>query len=505
MSTAKRLAKNTMFMYARMGILMLISLYTSRVVLQQLGVDDYGTYGLVGSVVGMFTALRTLFAGSIQRFVNFEMGRGNLSRLKLVFNMGTLINLITAVIFVIAAEAVGYWFLNFKMEIDPTRLYAAKVVFQFSILSAVAGMLTTPFDALVIAHERMDFYAICSIFEGVLRLGIVFLLSTVSFDKLIFYGFLQLAVTVVIRFCCSIFCRRNFQECRYARCWDKGLFKEMFSFAGWNFLGNTIFALVQNGLNMMLNVFCGLAANAARSVAYSLNNALGQAMNSVTVVINPFSTKTFASGDLEKTFKIAFFSTKIYYTIQSLVVIPFAILAYQALHLWLGKVPEYSVGFLQLVLLYSLTRSPHNALDNLFRSAGVMRHYQIAEIIVQSFPLIVSYIFMKEGCSPYWMFVSVIVFDFVNYAVIINIAKRRIGLPAADYFKSALLPCLISLAISAGGFALSLNYPSRILPLVLIATLTMAAVFSFMFFVGFSDEERSQIISVISKSKNTVG
>lgn len=497
MSTAKRLAKNTMFMYARMGILMLISLYTSRIVLQQLGVDDYGTYNLVGSIVAMFSALRTLFSNSTQRFLNYEMGKGNTGRLKLVFNMGVSINIIIAVVFVIAAEIIGYWFLNYKMVIDSSRLFAAKVVFQFSIASAVISMITTPFDALIIAHERMDFFAYFAIFEGVLRLVIVFLLSSFAFDKLIFYGFLQLAVSILVIFLIAFFCRRNFQECRFCRCFDKSLFKEMATFAGWNFLGNTAYTLVQNGLNMVLNVFSGLAANAARGIAYQVNGALHNVLTSVSSVVSPYCTKTYASSEFDKMLKMMYVSTKIYFVIQSLIVLPFSILAYQILNLWLGKVPAFSVGFMQLVLLHSLIRSIHYPINNLFKSAGILKNYQLAELIILSIPLLSAYILLKIGLSPYFLFVSVIAFEFINYYAIIRIAGKDVNLPIKEYMCKALLPCVFSLIISAGFFAVSLHYRGQVIALIAISAISMIAVSLYFLFVGFSKEERSWLLSII--------
>lgn len=235
-STGKRLAKNTAFMYGRMIILTLITLYTSRVVLRELGVDDFGIYNVVGSIVAMFSALRGLFATSTQRFMNYEMGKGNRDRLQLVFNTGSLINVILAAVFVVGVEIVGWWFFEYKINVDPSRLVAAKWVFQLSVASAVVSMMTTPYDAVLIAHERMDFYAIMAIVEGLLRLGIVFLLVASPIDKLVFYGLLQLVVSVLVRLINAIYCKKRFPESHYKRCWDRGLFKEMSVFAGWNFL-----------------------------------------------------------------------------------------------------------------------------------------------------------------------------------------------------------------------------------------------------------------------------
>ena len=498
-TTAKRLAKNTAFMYARMGLLMLISLYTSRVILQKLGIDDYGTYNLVGSIVSMFAALRGFFASSTQRFINFEMGRGNNDRLTLIFNMSIVINLLLSIVFIIAVEGVGYWFLNYKMVIDPTRLFAAKVVFQLSVISAIVSMFTTPFDALIIAHERMDIYAYFAIIEGVLRLGVVFLLGSFGFDKLIFYGFLQLSVTLIIILLNVLFCRRSFEECRYKRSWDKKVFKEMTSFACWNFVGNTAYSLVQSGLNMLLNMFCGLAANTARGIAYQANSAVSRVQKSISIVVNPFSTKAYASGRKNKMFAMMFFTTKAYYTILSCLVIPLVFMAPQILRLWLGQVPDYSVGFLQLVLLYSLIRTPHEPITSVLMSVGNIKLFQIAEILIQTSTVIISYFLLKKGCSPYWLFGAMNIVELFNYIAILIIAKKVALLPLGQYLRKAIFPCFCCFVVSLLGFLLTRHYLDNTVVLCILTATTLVVVFLFMFFIGLSQFEREQLLSIVKK------
>ena len=307
-------------MYVRMGILMLISLYTSRIVLEELGIDDYGIYNLVGSVVGMFTSLKILFSSSTQRFLNYEMGRGKEESLQLVFNISIIVHLLICLVFVILVESVGIWFLESKINVAPDRHFAASVVFHLSVFTAVIGIMTTPYDAVVIAHERMDFYAYVSIFEGIMRLLIVTLLAYLPYDKLITYGVLQMLVSIIVRLINTIYCKRRFPETHAKRMWDKQYFKKMMSFACWNFLGTTVFTLYHNGLNMILNVFGGTIVNAARGIAYQINNVLLQFINNVTVVINPYCIKLWSAGEKEKAFKMIFFSSKILFIIQPLLV-----------------------------------------------------------------------------------------------------------------------------------------------------------------------------------------
>lgn len=290
-STTKRLAKNSVLMYMRMAILMLITLYTSRVVLNQLGVEDYGIYNIVGSVVMMFSGLRSMFAASTQRFLNYEMGKGADYNLKTVFNTSIVVNIIVSILFILIAEIFGIWFLNNKINVDPSRLFAAKCVFQFSVITTVISIVNTTFDAEVIAHEKMNFFAYMSIIEGILKLAVVYLLSITSFDSLIFYGLLQMSVTIFVFAIHLIYCRSKFEECKVSFNINMEYLKKMTGFAGWNFLGTNTFMLVQSGMNMVLNVFGGPIVNAARGIAYQINNVVTQFITNVVIVINPYCTK----------------------------------------------------------------------------------------------------------------------------------------------------------------------------------------------------------------------
>lgn len=498
-STSKRLAKNTVFMYIRMVLLMIISLYTSRVVLKELGVVDFGIYNLVGSVVTMFSALRSLFSSSIQRFINYEMGKENEERLQIVFNMGTIINVLLAVIFVLSIEIVGYWFFNNKINVDPSRIIAAKWVFQLSIISAVTSMLTTPYDALIIAHERMNFYAIMAIIEGILRLVIVFMLVISPFDKLIFYAVLQLIVSILIRCINAIYCKQNFPESHYKKCWDKSLFKEMSSFAGWNFFGNMAYNLTNSGLNMVLNIFGGAAVNAARGIAYQINNATISFLSSMMIVINPYNTKNYASGSKDKFFAMFHFSSKIYFTIQLCMAIPLTYMTNEILFIWLKQVPDYAIIFIQLILVYSLIRALHYPIDSLFKSAGKMKAYQITEGIILSLPLIFSYLLLACGYPCYMLFVVMIVFEIINFVIVLNIAKKITNISIKEYILKVALPCVLCLVIAVSGYVVNyLSIENFLYRFSLSILIDIVCIFT-MFFIGFSKNEQNQILSIIKK------
>ncbi len=498
-STGKRLAKNSAFMYARMIVLMFISLYTSRVVLRELGVDDYGIYNVVGSVVAMLSALRSLFATSTQRFMNYEMGKGNDERLQLVFNMGTIINVLLSVLFVIGVEIIGFWFFKYKINIDPSRLVAAKWVFQLSVVSAVISMMTTPYDAVIIAHERMDFYAIMAIIEGLLRLGIVFLLPLFPIDKLIFYGGLQLVVSLIIRLVNAIYCKNSFPESHYKRVWDKGLFKEMSVFAGWNFFGNMAFTLTESGLNMVLNIFGGAAVNAARGIAYQVKNATMKFINSITTVVNPYNTKTFAAGHTDRFFDLLFFSSKIYFTIQLVIAIPLSYLTKDILQLWLGQVPDHSVVFTQLVLVHSLIRSLHYPINNMFKTVGDLKAYQISEGAILSLPLIVSYFALKAGAPYASLFIIIILFEILNFVVIVFIGRKVAGLSIRQYLIRTAIPCTLCFVFALVGFIIRSIFVKGLWGAISLTLLSLIVCLVLMYSAGLSKIEKNHLLALVKK------
>ena len=278
----KTLAENTAVMYIRMAVLTVVYFYTSRVLLRELGVDDFGIYSLVGSVVAMFESIKVLFTASTQRFLSYEMGRGNPQRLSAVFNTSLYINLFIALIFIILAEIAGIWFLEYKANISQDRMFAAECVFQLSLLSTVLSILTTPYDASVIAHEKMNFYALISVIDGILKLLAVLILPIIPFDRLIFYGIAVVAVTLSLRITTIIYCNKHFPESKLKKVYDSSLLKQMIAFAGWRFVGNASFTITQNGLNMLLNVFGGTVVNAARGISYQVKGAVSMFLNNVS-------------------------------------------------------------------------------------------------------------------------------------------------------------------------------------------------------------------------------
>lgn len=498
-SNSKRLAKNTILMYFRMGFLMLISLYTSRVILQQLGVEDYGIYNVVGSVVVMFISLKSIFASSTQRFLSYEMGKGNYDKLQLIYTMSTAINAIISVVFFILVEAVGLWFIEYKINLDPSRIVAAHWVFQFSVISTILSIMSTPLDACVIAHERMDFYAYLSIFEGLAKLGICYLLSIFDVDKLVLYGFLTLLIAIVVRIINQVFCMSQFTECHLMKCWDKQYFVKMTSFAGWAFFGNTANALSMSGLNMVLNVFGGPVVNAARGIAYQVQSALSQFVSNLTIVVKPYAIKTYASGDTEKAVNFAHISSKIYFTVQMLLVVFVTYLADSLLKMWLGEVPLYTAGFLILVMVQSLVRSLHMPLDFLFCAEGDIKFYQIIEGVVLALPVPVGYLLLHCGLSFYSVFWGVIVCEVFHIAAISILAVYKCHLNMKNYLKQVILPCLIASVIYGILYYMNYQYIQNGYLKIANVLVSCTVITGFMAFFAFNKSERELILHVIKR------
>ena len=451
-TTGKQLAKHTAFMYIRMFVLMVVSFYTSRIVLQQLGVEDFGIYNLVGSMVAMFTSLRILFASSTQRYLNYELGQGNAQNLQLVFNLSIYTNLLLSVVFVLAVEALGIWFFTHGINVPDDRMEAAFIVFQCATFMAAVSMLTSVFEAVLIAHERMGFYAGVAIAESLLKLGIAFLLSRAPIDQLIFYGLLLAGLSVLVLLINYLYCKGHFSEVKLCRMWDKNYFKQMTQFAGWNFLGNTAYAVSQNGINMVLNVFGGTVVNAARGIAFQVSELTKQFLTNINTVMTPYSIRAYAGGRQEDFQKAVFISSKILFFVQLMLTIPIVYLTPWLLYLWLGQVPDYSVVFLQLMLCITLVRSVHDPLDTVFKAKGKMKYYQIAEGVILALPLLLGYFVLRAGAPYATVFVCGIAMEIVNLIVMLILAQRIADFDSRAYTSGILLPALLCLGCAGGLF-----------------------------------------------------
>lgn len=397
----KRIAKNTAMLYFRMLFTMAVTLYTSRIILNTLGVEDYGIYNVIGGFVSMFAVLSGSLSTSISRYLTFELGKNNLDKLKGIFSTGLTIQSSMAIIVLVVGEIIGLWFLNNKMTIPPERIYAANWVLHFCLFSFCINLLTVPFNAVIIAHERMEAFAYLSIFEVSLKLIIVYLLAISPVDKLISYVSLLLCVHVIMCTIYSVYCNKKFEECRLQLNCDKYLLKEMSSFAGWNFFGSAAYIFNNQGVNMLMNVFFGVTVNASRGIAAQVDAAVRQFINSFTTAVNPQITKSYASGDFDYMHMLICRSSKFSAFLMLFFAIPIILEAQEILTIWLGIVPEYASIFLQLTIINTFFDCVFsNALYTSMMATGKIKKYQIVITICGFIVFPITWLLFKIGSPP---------------------------------------------------------------------------------------------------------
>ena len=396
----QRIAKNTLMLYVRMLVLMLVGLYTSRVVLEALGETDYGVYNVVGGVVSMFTIISGALNSAISRFITFEMGKGADAQLNKVYSTAVTIQLILAAIVVALAEPIGIWFINNEMTIAAERIPAAEWVLHFSLLAFVINLMSVPQMASITAHEKMSAYAYIGILDALLRLGTAMLVAHSASDRLIQYAALMAVTVILVRFAYGIYCRTHFEECRYRPIFDRSLIKEMFAFAGWNFVGVTSGVLRDQGGNILVNIFSGPAVNAARGVAVQLNGAVQSFVTNFMTAVNPQITKSYASGEHEYMFSLVRKSSRMSFYLLLMLVLPLLLNTDVVLGLWLKDVPAHTTLFVQLFLIFALSESLSNPMITAMLATGRIRNYQLLVGGIQLLNIPISYVLLKMGMMP---------------------------------------------------------------------------------------------------------
>lgn len=434
-SNNKRIAKNTILLYIRMLIMLIISLYTSRVILRVLGVDDYGIYNVVGGVVSMFTLLSGSLSSAISRFITFELGRGDIYKQKIVFSTSVNIQLILIFFLFLVFETLGVWFLNNKMMIPEGRLVAANWVLQFSIITFAINLLAVPYNALIISHEKMAAFAYISLFEAFAKLGVAFLIIKSPIDRLIYYGLLLVIVSVIVRFLYVWYCNKNFVESSYKAQIDKKLTSEMLSFAGWNFFGAGSTQLMNQGVDVLSNVFFGVAVNAARGIATQVNGAVISFVNSFTTAVNPQITKSYASGDYDYMKNLMYRSSKFSYYLLLFFAIPLILETNIVLKLWLIEVPEYAVNFVRLIICISLVYVISNSMITVMLATGNVKKYQliIGGLGMLVFPF--SWLAFSLGLPPESSFIVMLLIYVIQTFARIILIRDMVGISAKYFCK----------------------------------------------------------------------
>lgn len=440
----KRIAKNTLLLYIRLFVTMVIGLFTSRVILSTLGVTDYGVNNVVAGFVAMFSMFTNSLSAAISRFLTFNLGKGDAEKLKTVFSTSVNIMIAMAIIVTIVAEIFGLWFLNSKLNIPADRMYAANWVFHFSVITFAVNLISIPYNASIIAHEKMDVFAYISILEVVLKLAVVYMLYISPLDKLITYSFLLLLVSVFIRIVYGIYCSRKLEECCYSMVFDRTLLKEMGGFAGWNMLGTACTMFNTQGVNILMNLFFGVVTNAARGIVNQVESVIVQFVSNFTTALNPQVTKSYASGNLDYMHSLVYKGTKFSYYLILIMALPFMFEAEFVLKLWLGEYPEEAPLFLRLAIIATMVDRLGNTTAVAAWATGNIKKYYIivSATIIFVFPL--TYIAYKIGAPAYVAYLIFIIFYFVIMWQKVFILKGLTGFQPKEFLKNVMYPITIT-------------------------------------------------------------
>ncbi len=499
---SRRIARNTLLLYFRMLLLILIGLFTSRVVLDALGVDDYGVYNAVGGAVTIFTFVTASIASAISRFIAFELGRGDLDRLRRVFCTGLIIQIALALLVTLLVETVGLWFLRERMVIPPGREAAAMTVLQCSLGVLIFNLLAVPYNAVIIARERMGAFALISVLEAALKLSVALLLYVSVFDKLETYALLMLAVAVIVRSSYSIYCRRHFAESRGRPVWDGALVREMAGFAGWSFFGTSAYVLNTQGVNLVVNLFFGVALNAARGVALQIENIVRQFVSNFLTALNPQITKSWASGEREYCFELVRKGAKYSYLVIFAFFIPFLFEAEALLGLWLVEVPPMAADFIRLSLLALMIDLTGNPALTLTLAVGRLRKYYLVTGLVSYLCLPLVYLSFRLGAPAQWAY---IVFIFIYFAVLVLkllLLRGLSGFPLGKFLRAVALPLAeVSVCSLIPPLALYFSMPEGALRVVLICLAGWGSMGLSVFFFALTPGERAFVTRKLGRQR----
>ena len=496
----KRIAKNTLFLYVRMFLTIVVNLYAVRVIWQVLGVDDYGVYNVVGGIVTMFAFLNNAMVASSQRFISFELGTGDNERLKKVFCISVTVHILLAIAILLLAETIGLWFLNEKLNIPAGRMSAANWVYQCSIIAFMINVVSVPYNACIVAHEHMKAYGYFGILEVIMKLAIVFLLLAIPFDKLITYAVLVVCVSAIMRLIYGIYCRRNFSECRYKFISDHHLMRDMFSFAGWSFIGNLGFSVRDQGLNIVVNLFFNVAVNAAKGVAGQIGTVVSGFAQNFQMALNPQITKRYAAGETESMMNLVFSGCKYSAILMMFIVIPLFFASEQVLILWLGEIAPYTVGFMRLILLMILIDSMVGPITTALQATGRIKWFQIIVSLIMLANIPIAWLWLKFDTDPYIVLYVSITTSAIALMARLILLHREVTFSYRVYTSKVFFHVIPVLIISAViSWWLYENLPQNLVGLVLYAVLSLFSVAIISFIVGLNHGEQQLIMQIVKK------
>lgn len=495
----KRIAKNTLLLYARMLFLIVISLYTSRVVLNTLGVEDYGINNVVSGFISMLGFLSGSLGAASSRFITYDLGIGDMSTMKRTFGNIVTIHLLLAVIILIFGETIGLWFVLNKLQIPENRMTAAIWVYQFSIFSFMLSIVSVPYNATIIAHERMKAFAYISIVDAILKLLIVYLLVVIPYDKLIIYAILFFCIQIFDRVVYGVYCYKHFEETKTKLAFNKKLFKEIFSFAVWTMNGNLAVIGYTQGINVLLNMFFGPIVNAARGVAVQVQTVVQNFCNNFQMALNPQLTKSYAQNDLEHMQQLLKVSSKFSFFLLFIISLPLMLEAPLVLKWWLGIVPEHTVNFLRLILCSSMLVALSNPLIVSVHATGKIKKFQAIEGTLLLCIVPIAYILLKFfGIRPEYVFCVHIAVEILTQYARVRIVLPMISMKCVDYFKEVVVP-IIKVIVITPILPLIVYYyiDQSVMTFFIICTISVICVLGGVYYFGCIKSEREFVINKI--------
>ncbi|MDF2476028.1 MAG: hypothetical protein K0S24_1511 [Sphingobacterium sp.] len=500
MSESKRIVRNTLFLYIRMLLITGITLYTSRIVLKELGVSDYGIYNLVGGFVAMLGFFNSAMSSATQRYLSFDIGKGDMKQLRKTFSTTLTIHILIAIIGVVLAETLGLWYINTKMVFPFERLYAVNVVYQFSVLTFLLNIIQVPYNALIIARERMNMYAYVSILEAILRLSIVFFLVYFGTDKLIVYSILTFSLAFIIRMIYQIYCRKEFAESKYKFQYDKEYFKELISFSGWNLFGNIAFLAKGQGVNVILNLFYGTVVNAAYGITNQVFSAVNMFVSNFQLALNPQIVKNYSQGNLKQSHYLIVQGSKFSFFLMLIIIPPILLNTDYILHLWLANPPEYTMFFVQLCLINVLIDCLSGSLMIGAEASGKIKWYQIIVGTLVFMNLPISYLTLKLGGAAYNVFVISIAISLISLQFRLYFLKKVISFNIKEYyrkvlFRAVILGCLTMAIVYS--FKTYFTYEMDFIIFIVESVIVISLLATLIIILGMTKSERVLLVKLV--------
>lgn len=501
-----RIAKNTLLLYARMLFLMFIGLFTSRVILDKLGEVDFGIYNVVGGFVTMFAVISGAMTTATQRFLSFEIGKGERGYVHSIFSTMVYIHIILAIIVLIVGEFFGLWFLNTQMNFPPERYTAANWVFQFSLFTFILNVINVPYNGALIAYERMSAFAYFSIIDALFKLLICYLIAITPYDRLIVYAALLAFIQILLIAIYFLYCKKHFPDCRVGGHFDKKYGKEVFSFVGWNLIGSFAGIAKEQGVNVVLNIFFGPAVNAARGIAYQVLGKVNGFVSNFQMAMNPQIIKNYAAGAKKEMFKLVFRGAKFSYLLLLTISLPIIIEADLLLNLWLKEVPEYTSIFLIIIIFTALLNSLSNPLIISMHASGKVRDYQIVVGGISLLTLPLVYLgFKLFALEPYWAMLIAIAVEFICHIARLYMLKLSICFPMQKFLGEVTGRVMVVTVLS---LSLSLIFYHFIdivvIRFIVVCFVSVLSTTTLGYYFCFNKEERNKIRNKISQILNKI-